>query len=227
MRMRVGSFVWATGVVLMFAGNLSAGTVSTFFNNVRYFPASGGTVSDTVTRTLTASTVDSHATSFSSNPGNNTFDGLDTITGSPVLMGVRNSVTINQATDSSFSGWLSFAVMAINESGVTVTGASGTGFLLPTFHFRGTFDVGNPALYSFLDTCDGNSSCTVASPASDIGGSQPQNVDLFYTPAIDSTTSFQFGTPFSIHYGLTLLSASSVPQRRTPAGRSLPISPCN
>jgi hypothetical protein len=202
---RVGRLVATAGIVLTaLAGNLPAGVLTTFLNNVRYFPSAGGTVSDTTTGSLTAATADSHSTSFNSNPGNpstaNLFNGLDTITGSPLQMGVRNSVTINQATDSSFDNWLSFAVIGVNETGVTVTGGSGTGYLLPTFRIVGSFNVGNPNLYSSIDTCDGNGSCIAASAAFDTGGSQPQNVNVLYTPSADSTTSFQFGTPFPISY---------------------------
>ena len=201
---RIASLAIAAGIaVTVAAGNLSADPVTYGLNNVRYFPSGGGTVTDLKPGTLTPATADSHLTSFSTNPGDptaNTFDGLDTINGSPFQMGVSNSVTINTATTSSLFNWLSFAVAFVNETGVTVTGGSGTGYLLPTFRFTGSFNDSSSNLVSSLDTCDGNSSCIATSLAHSTGGLQ--NEDLTYTPGIDSTTSFTFGTPFDIHYGL-------------------------
>jgi hypothetical protein len=188
----------------VFTDNGSASIVY-LLRNTTDFPT--GPNFDDKTGTLTSSTVDSHETVFSTNPGNpadNHFDGLSTITGGPFRIGLQSLLTLGQAT-TGVSDILASVAVDINEAGVTVTGGSGTGYLLPTFRITGSFSDGNPSVEEVVTTCMGNGTCILASPAFTTGGFQ--NVDVFYTPLADSDTSFQFGTPFNIDYSVAVFNS--------------------
>lgn len=180
------------------AGTLSADIMYTL-NNRWYFPT--GPNVDSIGGILTSATVDSRATVFSTDPGNsdnNQFNALATVSGSPFLLGAKNETTIGQATSSTPSPILSISSSGVTETGVTVTGGTGTGYLLPTFRIHGTLDVPNTSLQAGVAFCAGNASCILSGPPGDAGGFE--NVDLLFTPAIDASTSFQFGTPFSFFF---------------------------
>jgi hypothetical protein len=183
---------------MVLAGNLSASVIYDL-NNRWYFPT--GPNADDKAGTLTTATTDSLPTSFSTNlgdPTDNHFEALSTVNGSPFRLGVKNTTTIGQDTSSTPSAILSIASARIEDLGVTITGASGTGYLLPTFRVQGSLDVENSSVYAELDICAGNNTCILQSPAFDTGGFQ--NVDLLYTPAISSSTAFQFDTPFAFFF---------------------------
>ena len=199
----------------VFADNGSA-TVIYLLRNTVDFPT--GPNFDDKTGTLTPTTVDSHETMFSTNPGNpadNHFDGLSTINGGPFRIGLQSLLTIGQAT-TGVSGFLTGVAAPVSEANVTVTGGSGTAFLLPTFRVTGSLNSDNPSVEEGVDACMGNGSCFPHTIAFTIGGSQ--NVDVLYSPAIDSTTSFQFGTPFNISYGVSVINSIFGGSQAMPGG---------
>jgi hypothetical protein len=193
--------VAAVAALLVFDAVLPAGVVGYTLNNRRFFPTADGTVSDTTSNTLTTATVDSVLSNHTDPLSGNQFSALSGITGSPFQLHDVNTVTINQPTDSSCCGILSLVSSAVQESGVVITGNSGIGYLLPTFRVHGTFDDNNAGLVLGVSTCVGANGCILAGPA---GTSTPgfQNVDTLYTPLIDSTTQFTFGTPFTFFFFL-------------------------
>jgi hypothetical protein len=184
----------------IFETALPAGVVYTL-NNRRFFPAADGVVADTISNTLTAATVDTDTTNYTDPLTGNVFNAVSGITGSPFQVAVRDSVTINQPTTSSCCNILSLVSSGVNETGVTVTGGSGTGYLLPTFRVHGFFDDNNAGMQLSISTCAGNGSCVLTGPASTITPGL-QNVDTLFTPAIGSSTQFQFGTPFTFFFFL-------------------------
>ena len=199
----------------VFADSASA-TVIYFLRNSVDFPT--GPNFDDKSGTLTSATVDSHETVFSTNPGNpadNHFDGLSTITGGPFRIGLQSLLTLGQAT-TGVTGILAAVAANVSEAGVTVTGGSGTGYLLPTFRVTGSFNDGNPSVEESVSMCTGNGSCILNAPASTTGGFQ--NVDFLYSPAADSTTSFQFGTPFSIDYSVAVFDTILGGSQAVPGG---------
>ena len=100
--------------------------------------------------------------------------------------------------------FLASAATNADETGVTITGATGTGFFIPTFRIQGTFNDNNPSIQEAVTMCVGlNSSCLLYTPAvSSTGGLL--TVDTFFSPAIDSTTQFTFGTPFDFGISMAL-----------------------
>ena len=173
-------------------------TASTTRQGPTYFDKSG---------TLTAATADSNETIFSTDPGNsddNRFDGIGTVLGSPFRLGLSGSLTIGQATSSTPTVFLASAATNADETGVTITGATGTGFFIPTFRIQGTFNDNNPSIQEAVTMCVGlNSSCLLYTPAvSSTGGLLTARHVLF--SAIDSTTQFTFGTPFDFGISMAL-----------------------
>jgi hypothetical protein len=207
--------------VALFAGltvladNASATVMYLLRNSVDY-PT--GPNFDDKSGTLTPATVDSHETVFSTNPGNpadNHFDGLSTITGGPFRIGLHSLLTIGQAT-TGVTGILTAVAANVSETGVTITGGSGTGYLLPTFRVTGSFNDGNPSVEESVTMCAGNGSCILNAPAFTTGGFR--NVDFLYSPAADSTTSFQFGTSFSIDYSVAVFNSILSGSQAMPGG---------
>jgi len=192
-------------IVAALAGSICSGTPTYNLRDGRYFPDGPGSPFNTFkSGTFTSTTSDSLAVSFSTDPGNpadaDTFDGFTSVGTGPFLLATDNAVTINTAT-TNFSniGIYSIVQSGISDPGVVVTGGSGTGYLLPTFHVQGTLGDSNPNALVADEICAGNGSCILSSifPAITSG---IQHVDGSYTPAIGSDTSFQFGTPFSFFF---------------------------
>ena len=186
-------------VTMVFATAMPAGVVTYTLNNRRFFPAADGTVADTTSNPFTATTNDSKTTTHTDPPTGNDYFGFTSIATGPFEMTGVTSVTINQPTTSSVAGIMSLVSVGINETGVTVTGGSGTGFLIPTFHVHGFMDDNNASLQLGIATCAGNASCILSSPAfTSTPGFHP--VDVLFSPAIDANTSFTFGTPFGFFF---------------------------
>lgn len=197
-------FLIVVAPLLFCFGSSVQGAMTYFFRNTHDFPT--GPNFDDKSGTLTPTTTDSLFTSFSTNPGdptNNQFDGVASIDAAPFRMRVKNTVSIGQTTSATFNGFpintLSSVAVVMTESGVLITGGSGTGYLLPTFRSRGTFDIANPTLVGVNTVCIGNNLCDAAAFTGNIGPGI-HNIDALYTPPIDSGTAFQFGTPFTISY---------------------------
>jgi len=190
-------------VLALGAATLQAGVIYNLRDG-RYFPdGPGAPFNTTFSNPFTPATSDSLAISYSSDPGNpaaNTFDGTASVSTGPFLLGTQNSVTLGTAASTYQSlGILSIVQSGITDTSVLVTGGTGTGYLLPTFHVFGTESTNNPNASVEDMICSGNASCIL----SDIFGvvtSGSQTVSGFFTPAIGSQTSFTFGTPFSFFF---------------------------
>jgi hypothetical protein len=102
---------------------------------------------------------------------------------------------------------LSAVTAGIDDFGVTITGGTGTGHFLPTFHIFGVESDTSPDTSVGPSICVGDNVCDVSSIPGNPGiprffGSQATlaNIDGFFTPPMDSTTSFTFGTPFTFFF---------------------------
>ena len=200
----------------LYAASLRAGVIYTLRDS-RYFPDAPSAFTINSSGLFTSTTSASLPDSFSSNPGSptaDTFDGTASTDTGPFTLETQNSVTINTATSVFQSlGILSIVQSGIQDSSVTITGGSGTGYFLPTFHVFGTESDTNPNASVGDSICAGNASCIL----SDIFGTFTggvHNVDGFYTPAIGSQTSFQFGTPFNFFFFF----GSSIQGQGSPGG---------
>ncbi len=169
----------------------------------RYFPDGPNPSNTYDSNPFTATTTDSLVVSYSSDPGNpaaDTFDGTASVNTGPFTLGTQNSLTLGTDTTTYQSiGILSIVQSGIQDSSILVTGGTGTGYLLPTFHVFGTESNSNPNANVEDEICAGNASCIL----SDIFGpttSGNRSVDGTYTPQIGSSTSFTFGTPFSFFF---------------------------
>ena len=186
-------------VTMLFATAMPAGVVTYTLNNRRFFPAADGTVADTTSNPFTATTNDSKTTTHTDTLTGNQYSGFTSIATGPFEMTGITSITLAQATTSSVPGIMSLVSVGINETGVTVTGGSGTGFLLPTFHVHGFMDDNNASLQLGIATCAGSNGCILSGPASTATpGFHP--VDALFTPTIGSTTAFTFGNPFTFFF---------------------------
>ena len=196
MTKQFGFLILAAGLC---AGGLHASVVYNLISN-RDFPGPAD-VQQVQSGTLTSTTSDSLHVSFSSNPGDpnaNTYDGTASISAGPFALVTHNAVTIGTPT-TTFDNFLSVVAAGIDESGVTITGGSGSGFLLPTFHVFGVMTDSSPNASVSAAICAGNGACNLAGLFGPFSAGV-HNVDGFYTPMADSTTSFQFGTPFEFFF---------------------------
>ncbi len=184
------------------ATSLHAGVVYNLRDS-RYFPSAATPFTITASTAFTSTTSASLPDSYSSNPGSpssDTFDGNATVNGSPFTLGTQNSVTLNtDTTDYQNLGLLSIVQSGIDDSSVTITGGSGTGYFLPVFHVFGTESNSNPNAVVSDNICAGNGTCLLSSVFGNFT-SGVHSVDGFYSPSIGADTSFQFGTPFNFFF---------------------------
>ena len=165
----------------------------------RYFPDGPG-IPDNEFKSgvFASSTSDSLQVSYSSN--GNAFDGLATVGTGPFTLGTYNAVTIGSATTTFNNlGIYSIVESGIEDTAITITGGSGTGYLLPTFHVQGILNDSNPNADVGDLICAGNGVCILSSIFGTFT-SGVHNVNGVYTPSIGSDTSFQFGTPFDFFF---------------------------
>ncbi|HEV3199266.1 MAG TPA: PEP-CTERM sorting domain-containing protein [Bryobacteraceae bacterium] len=169
----------------------------------RFFPDAPAAFNTLQSATFTSTTSDSLHASFSTSPGSPTadsFDGLATVATGPFTLGTHNSVTINTATTTFMNlGIYSIVQSGIDEAGFTISGGIGTGYLLPTFHVFGTMSDSNPNAAVGDNICAGDNSCVLRN-IFPLVTSGAHNVEGFYTPPVESQTSFQFGTPFTFFF---------------------------
>ena len=192
--------LFCAGVFLCAASTgLWADSITYFLSNAYYFPS--GPVTNSMSGSLTA--LVSNPTVFSTNPGNpsaDVYNGLGSIGVSPWVLSVNNSTTINTTTMAIGSGGiLSITAATTFDNSMTITGGTGTGYILPTFEYKGTVNNTNPNVTANLITCVGNSGCDL--PTIGSWGLGSQTIDIFYTPPIDSFSAFTFGTPFNLVMG--------------------------
>jgi hypothetical protein len=145
--------------------------------------------------------VDSVATNYTDPLTGNLFNAISGINGLPFQVAVKDSLTINQTTTSSCCGILTLVSSGVTDSSVTITGGTGTAYLLPTFRVHGSFNDNNAGLELGISTCAGNASCILTSPAFTTTPGV-QTVDTLFTPGITSSTQFQFGAPFNFFFFL-------------------------
>ncbi len=133
------------------------------------------------------------------------FTPLATTQASPFRMGAYNDVNAAANTDltSNLSPFgptnlVSLVQSRITETNVTVTGGTGTGYLLPTFRVQGTFQDSHSSASGNVVMCAGISACSLTGLANSSGGTE--NIDLLFTPDLDNNTSFTFGTPFTFFF---------------------------
>jgi hypothetical protein len=158
---------------------------------------------------------------FSTGGGTPTlFDALATTQASPFRLGVYNHVDAGANTALTFNTdfvtpttIVSIVSSVIQENGVTITGGTGTGYLLPTFRIRGSFDDTHPTANGSLAMCAGVDVCTLSGVANSTG---PADVDTTFTPAIGTSTDFTFDTPFTFFFFISASISSFTPGNLAP-----------
>lgn len=154
---------------------------------------------------FTASTNAQLPVNFSTGGANPTvFDALSANQASPFLLSASNHVSAAANTDLTFNiapndptNIVSLVQSRIADTNVTVTGGSGTGYLLPTFGIQGSFVDSHPTALGSIVICAGISSCTLSGVADSTG---PAVVNTTFTPLIGNTTEFTFGDPFTFFF---------------------------
>ena len=133
-----------------------------------------------------------------------TFDAIATNQALPFRLGVSNRVNAAADTALTFNSdfvtptmIVSLVQSQIRETGVVVTGGSGTGYLLPTFGIKGSFDDSHAGAFGSVSMCAGADSCVLSGVANSTG---PAVVDTTFTPWIGVGTDFTFGTPFTFFF---------------------------
>jgi len=156
--------------------------------------------------TFTPSSVESLPFTFTTGGATpDVFAGNARNQGTPFRLRVSNQVTAGEdaALNSNISPFDPFNIVSlvqsrISESGILVTGSSGTGYFIPTFRVTGTHVDTHATAWSNVSACAGISSCSATGLDSSGGGTE--TVDMLFTPAIAPNTSFTFGTPFSFFF---------------------------
>jgi len=196
--------ILAIPALLILAAPPAFGAVGYSHRDARFF----GETTDRETIASGAFTAATNAQlplSFSTGGGTpTTFDANATTQGTPFRLGVFNHVDAGADTALTFNTdfttpttFVSLVQSRITEFGVTITGGSGTGYLLPTFGIQGSFDDSHTNAFGSLDMCVGIDSCTASGVANSTG---PAVVDTTFTPTIGSTTDFTFDTPFTLFF---------------------------
>jgi hypothetical protein len=203
---------------------LLSGAVIYQLGSTRNFGGGNQTI---VSGTLAPSTDAEAPVSFSTGgPSPTDFSGLSTVLGSPFRLGVKNSVSADATTELRFfqnqaqlvdTATVAFA--GIEENGVTITGASGTGYLIPTFRIQGSFTDTHPSAVAIAVMCVGISSCVPLNVATSSGGSG--TVNTLYAPPISSSTQFTFGVPFQFFFTFSGFIRSSTNGSLAPGDISL------
>lgn len=137
-------------------------------------------------------------------PAPTTFDATSTNQASPFRLGVSNHVSAQADTALNFNtdpfgptATVSVVTSQVTETGVVVTGGSGSGYLLPTFRLKGSFSDSHDTAFGWILMCAGISQCVLTSVADSTG---PADVDTTWTPAINQWTEFTFDTPFTFFF---------------------------
>jgi hypothetical protein len=182
---------------------LLSGAVIYNLGSTRNFGGGNQTI---VSGTLLPATNDQLPTSFSTGgPSPTDFSALSTVLGSPFRLGIVNSVSADATTDLRFfqnqaqlTDSVTVAFAGIQENGVTITGSSGIGYLIPTFRIQGSFTDTHPTAIAQVVMCVGIASCNPLTAAISSGGSG--NVNTLYAPPINNSTRFTFGVPFQFFF---------------------------
>jgi hypothetical protein len=185
------------------------GPVTYFLRDARFFggdPATDTTRETTSSGAFTSASAESLAATYSTGGATpTTFNGLASNQGTPFALSVSNHVTAGESVALNFNtspfgatNFVSLVQSRVQENGLLATGASGTGYLIPTFSVEGTFGDAHGSASANLSACAGISSCTATGLGFSTGGAQ--SVDILFSPAIAANTSFTFGTPFSFFF---------------------------
>ena len=159
--------------------------------------------------TFTPGSVEDLTVNFSNGVNPPTFfSAVSTNQGTPFRLGVNNNVSASANTALTFNSdfvtpttIVSIVSSTVQETGVTVTGGSGTAYLLPTFRLKGSFSDGHPTAFGSVGMCAGINVCTLSGVANSSAG--PSNVDTTFTPGIGTATDFTFGDPFTFFFFIT------------------------
>ncbi|MBL8218625.1 MAG: PEP-CTERM sorting domain-containing protein [Bryobacterales bacterium] len=190
-----------SGLLLASAG-YSAVTYT--LRDARFFGTNPGRET-TQSGVFTASSSESLPANYSTGGATPTvFTGLATNQGMPFRLGAYNQVNAGESVDltSNLDLVTPLPIASLSQSRITatmtVTGGTGTAYLLPTFRIQGTFTDNHSTAVGGVQMCAGISACTLSGVASSSGG--VENIDELFTPNIGANTAFTFGTPFSLFF---------------------------
>lgn len=148
------------------------------------------------------------ATYSTGGPSPVTFTGNATTQGTPLELRATNTVVAQSSTALQFNvapfddtSFVTLVQSRLQENGVVVTGASGTGYLLPHFRVDGTFSDAHATAFGQLGICAGISACAATGLGNSSAGVQA--LDVLFTPGIGAQTAFTFGTPFNFFFFLS------------------------
>ncbi len=184
--------------------NAGYSAVTYILRDARFFGTNPGreTVENGI---FTASTSESLPANYTTGGATPTvFTGLATNQGSPFRLGAYNHVDAGESVNltSNIDLVTPLPIVSLVQSRITatmtVTGGTGTGYLLPTFRVQGTFTDNHSTAFGGVQMCAGITACSLTGVATSSGG--VQSIDELFTPNIDSNTAFTFGTPFSLFF---------------------------
>jgi len=191
----------------------AAADVTYFHRDARFF---GETVGRETTAggTFTVPLSEQLPVNFSTGGGTpTTFDALATTQGAPFRLGASNYVSAAANTALSFNiapndptNIVSLVQSGITDNSVTITGGSGTAYLLPTFRITGSFDDSHASAFASVSMCAGVNSCNPMNVATSLTSTV---VDALFTPDIGLSTDFIFDTPFTLFFFMSAGIASS------------------
>lgn len=189
--------------LLVFAAPASA-DVSYFHRDARFFGDTTGRET-TGGGTFGVPSSEQLAVNFSTGGGTPTlFDALATTQGSPFRLGASNHVSAAANTALTFNigpmdptNFVSLVQSGITDNNVTVTGGTGTAYLLPTFRVTGSFDDNHVDAFASIGMCAGVNSCTPTNVATSLTSTV---VDALFTPDIGIATDFTFDTPVTLFF---------------------------
>ncbi|MCU0806040.1 MAG: PEP-CTERM sorting domain-containing protein [Burkholderiales bacterium] len=199
----------AVAAITLIPGVGVSGPVSYILRDARFFggdPATDPSRETTASGAFNSASAESLAAAYSTGGATpTTFNGLASNQGTPFALSVSNHVSAGTPVALNFNSapydptnFVSLVQSRVQESGLLATGASGTGYLIPTFSVTGSFDDTHASASANLGACAGISSCTATGLAFSAGGAQ--SVDVLFSPAIAANTSFTFGTPFDFFF---------------------------
>ena len=183
------------------------GPISYFLRDAHFFGGTPGTTRE-ITESGAFNSSSSESLDYTFTTGGSTpvvFTGGSANQGSPFDLTVSNLISAEAATSLQFNTspftathTVSLVQSYVQENGLVVTGASGQGYLLPTFRVDGSFQDAHQTAFGQLGICAGIPSCPLTGLGNSVSGIQA--VDTLYTPGIGASSTFTFGVPFNYFF---------------------------
>ena len=133
------------------------------------------------------------------------FTGTSASQGTPFELSVANLIEAGETAglQSNIAPFdpipiVSLVQSRVQENGLFASGASGVGYLLPTFRVEGAFEDAHASASANLAICAGIPSCPLTGLGVSSGGAQ--TVDTLFTPVLAPQAQFTFDVPFNYFF---------------------------